>query len=203
MLNFSDACERNKHPILEVLTPLLINYHSVLEIGSYSGQHAFHFAQQLPHISWQLSDRAEGMEALYQNYSEVKLNNVLAPIALDVSNAQEWPKQKFDVVYSANTLHIMSAAHVKMLFENLPKVCHTNTLLAIYGPFNYHGNFSSESNQRFQQWLQDRDPLSGIRDFEWVNKLAENIGFKLQADIKMPANNQLLLWRMEKEMEKV
>lgn len=195
MLNFSESCERNKHPILAELTPLFEDSCSVLELGSYSGQHAFHFAKNLPHLSWQLSDRPVAIEALRHNYAQTRLGNVLAPIALDVSKAEHWPKQTFNAVYSANTLHIMSAEHVQMLFKNLPSVCQQNTLFVVYGPFNYQGNFTSESNEKFQQWLQDRDPLSGIRDFEWVNELAKMADFVLETDIKMPANNQLLVWR--------
>jgi hypothetical protein len=43
--------------------------------------------------------------------------------------------------------------------------------------------------------LRDRDPASGVRDFEAVNALAERAGLALQADPPMPANNQLLVWR--------
>ncbi|XQW85412.1 DUF938 domain-containing protein [Thalassotalea piscium] len=197
MLNFSDACERNKRPILEALSPLFTDCHSVLELGSHSGQHAFYFAQQLPHLSWQLSDRPVTLEALTHNHAQAKLANVFAPIALDVANEEHWPTKTFNAVYSANTLHIMSAEHVQSLFQHLPKVCDSNTLLVIYGPFNYQGQYTSESNEKFQQWLQDRDPLSGIRDFEWVNELAKAAGFVFEADIKMPANNQLLVWRMQ------
>lgn len=195
MLNYSDACERNKVAILAQLTTLFEDCCSVLELGSYSGQHAFHFAKNIPHLSWQLSDRPLAIEALSHNYAQTNLTNVLAPIALDVSKAEHWPKQQFDAIYSANTLHIMSAEHVNALFQNLPYVCQPNTLLVVYGPFNYQGKYTSESNREFQHWLQERDPVSGIRDFEWVNELAKAAGFVLEADIKMPANNQLLVWR--------
>ncbi|GHE89868.1 DUF938 domain-containing protein [Thalassotalea profundi] len=196
MLNFSESCERNKHPILAQLITLLSDCRSVLEIGSHSGQHAFHFAQHLPQLNWQLSDRALGIEALSHNQNQADLSNVLAPITLDVANPTDWPQQKYTAIYSANTLHIMSVDHVKAFFNNLPKVCQSNTILVIYGPFNYQGKYSSDSNETFEQWLKNRDPLSGIRDFEWVNELATAAGFLFEADIDMPANNQLLVWRM-------
>ena len=65
----------------------------------------------------------------------------------------------------------------------------------MYGPFRYQGKYTSESNARFDQWLQKRDPLSAIRSFEYVNKLASDQGLKLVQDIQMPANNQMLIWR--------
>jgi hypothetical protein len=68
-------------------------------------------------------------------------------------------------------------------------------VLAIYGPFNYDGAYTSASNARFDQWLLQRDPLSGIRDFETVNELAGEASFILQGDFAMPANNRLLVWR--------
>ena len=68
-------------------------------------------------------------------------------------------------------------------------------LLVLYGPFNYEGAFTSESNARFDLWLKNRDPQSGIRDFEAVCELAAQQELQLQDDIAMPANNRLLVWR--------
>jgi hypothetical protein len=65
--------------------------------------------------------------------------------------------------------------------------------VCIYGPFNYNGSFTSDSNANFDQWLRNRDPLSGIRDFEAVMALAESAGLKLLKDNAMPANNRLLV----------
>ncbi len=68
-------------------------------------------------------------------------------------------------------------------------------VLAVYGPFNYGGAFTSDSNAQFDQWLKARDPVSGIRDLEAVDALARGIGLRLEADHAMPANNRLLVWR--------
>jgi hypothetical protein len=68
-------------------------------------------------------------------------------------------------------------------------------LLAVYGPFNYGGAFTSDSNAQFDRWLKSRDPASGIRDFENVCVLARSHGFALERDVAMPANNRTLLWR--------
>jgi hypothetical protein len=66
-------------------------------------------------------------------------------------------------------------------------------LVCIYGPFNYNGAFTSDSNAQFDQWLKSRNPLSGIRDFEIVMLLATSMGLKLVNDFAMPANNRLLV----------
>jgi hypothetical protein len=67
--------------------------------------------------------------------------------------------------------------------------------LAIYGPFKYNGEFTSESNASFDQFLRQSDPGSGIRDFEWVNQLAGQQALYLQSDSSMPANNQCIIWQ--------
>ncbi len=101
----------------------------------------------------------------------------------------------FDAVFSANTLHIMSWPDVQKLFTGLDRVMANDAVLAIYGPFNYGGKFTSESNANFDVWLKQRSAASGIRDFEAVNTLAESIGLKLVVDHAMPANNRTLIWK--------
>jgi len=68
-------------------------------------------------------------------------------------------------------------------------------LLCVYGPFNYGGRFTAPSNAAFHAWLRQRDPGSGIRDFEAVDRLAAERGMKLVEDVEMPANNRTLVWR--------
>ncbi len=67
-------------------------------------------------------------------------------------------------------------------------------VLCLYGPFNYAGEFTSASNAEFDVWLKLRDALSGIRDFEAVDQLAQAQGFELMQDVAMPSNNRLLVW---------
>ena len=65
----------------------------------------------------------------------------------------------------------------------------------VYGPFNYNGDFTSDSNRAFDASLRARDPRMGIRDFEAVDALARGIGLESIDDIAMPANNRTLVWR--------
>lgn len=194
-LNYSPSCERNQDVILKQLLPILSSVSSVLEIGSYSGQHALHICSSLSDLSWQPSDQLSLIDDLNQNIQQHNIQNIKPAINLDVSNSRQWPETKFDLIFSANTLHIMSWQHVVEMFNNLPKCLNSQSYLCIYGPFKYNDRYTSASNADFQQWLQNRDPASGIRDFEKINKLAEGIGLTLLQDIAMPANNQLLIWK--------
>ena len=195
--HFSPSCERNKVPILNQLEKLLNKASTVLEIGSYSGQHGLFFTEHLPHITWQTSDTKHYLAGLEENIIEFGNSNCLAPIELDVNCKKHWPNSRFDVIFTANTLHIMSWQHVIALFENIGPVAKAGSLFIAYGPFNYNGQFSSESNAEFELWLKARDSESGIRDFERVNQLAMEAGFELVVDQTMPANNQLLTWRYQ------
>ena len=193
MLPFSDACERNKGPILAVLRAAFADRRRVVEIGSGTGQHAVHFARHLPHLVWQPTDRAEYLADLAARIAAEGPPNLLAPVELDVLQAR-WPPVHGDAVFSANTLHIMSWPAVEALFAGLPRVLEAAGVLAIYGPFKYGGQFTTPSNAAFDAMLRERDAHSGLRDFEAVNSLAETAGLTLQADHAMPSNNQLLLW---------
>lgn len=193
-LPFSQASENNKGPILEFLTDVLQASTSVLEIGGGTGQHAVFFAEQLPHLLWQSSDIPDYVATLSLRIQHAALPNVPAPLALDV-NDKPWRCDRYDAVFTANSLHIMPAESVAAFFAELPDHLNESARLIVYGPFKYNGEFTTESNARFDLWLKEQNPLSGVRDFEWINELAESAGLTLVADNAMPANNQLLVWR--------
>jgi hypothetical protein len=193
---YSPACDRNRDPILTVLREHFADRRRVLEIGSGTGQHAAYFARALPHLHWQASDVAENLADIRAWLDAEALPNTAAPLELDVNG--EWPAAVFDAAFSANTLHIMSWADVGRLFAGLNAVLATDATLAIYGPFNYGGRFTSESNAAFDRSLRARAAHMGIRDFEAVGGLAEAIGFRLVADVAMPANNRTLIWKRSK-----
>lgn len=196
---FSQACENNKGPILARLREVFTHPLTVWEIGSGSGQHACFFAEQLPHLTWQPTDRAENLPGIRLWVEEAMLPNLQRPVVLDV-NDPVWPCSAIDALFSANTLHIMSEAEVEILFRRLGGLLNPNAWVCIYGPFNYRGQFTSDSNARFEQWLKSQNPLSGIRDCEWICRLAQGAGLVLQADHAMPANNRLLVFRNGAEM---
>ena len=194
MQPISEACERNKEPILAVLREAFADRRRVVEIGAGTGQHAVHFARHLQQVAWQPTDRADWLEGLAARVAAEGPPNLLPPVELDVLR-ETWPAVSGDAVFSANTLHIMSWPAVAALFAGLGRILEQGGVLAVYGPFRYRGAFTTQSNAAFDAMLRERDPASGVRDFEAVNVLAEAAGLALQADHPMPANNQLLVWR--------
>jgi cyclopropane fatty-acyl-phospholipid synthase-like methyltransferase len=189
------SCERNRDPILDVLRVHFADRQNVLEIGSGTGQHAVHFAAALPQLLWQCSDRVENLPGIHLWLDEARLLNTPAPIELDVSGT--WPTQRYDAVFSANTLHIMGWDEVERLFDHLADITTGDAKLIVYGPFNYGGQYTSESNAAFDQWLQARGAHMRIRDAEAVDALADAAGFKLVDDIAMPANNRCRVWQRQ------
>jgi cyclopropane fatty-acyl-phospholipid synthase-like methyltransferase len=191
---YAPSCDRNRDPILEVIRQYLAEPATVLEIASGTGQHGLYFSKAMPHLSWQCSDLPANLPGIQIWLDEAGLNNMRAAIALDV-NQMQWPLENIDVIFTANSLHIMSWDSVKALFARAKALLQLNGQLIVYGPFNYNGEYSSESNQQFDQWLLNRDPQSAIRHFEDVCQLAEQAGLSLIQDHPMPANNRCIVWK--------
>lgn len=190
---YSESCEQNREPILAVLQPLLADSQTVLEIGSGTGQHAVYFASELPHLIWQSSDCSAYLPGIRSWLDEARLANTPDPLELDVT--KPWPQLSVDTVFSANTVHIMHWPMVEALFAGMGSLLPTGGQFLLYGPFNYNGSYSSDSNARFDIWLKARDPDSGIKDFERLDHLAQAAGLNFIRLYPMPANNQILHWQ--------
>lgn len=191
---YSESCEQNWRPILQVIQPILASTNGVLEIGSGTGQHAVVFASAMPQLIWHTSDRIDCHAGIKLWLKESRLRNVQQPIELDVA-ISKWPDMDIDAIFTANTVHIMHWPEVESLFEGIGKLLTSGNDFLIYGPFNYGGKFTSESNARFDNWLKERDPLSGIRNIEDLKLLADKVGLRLNNDYEMPANNRILHWQ--------
>jgi len=191
MLPFSEACERNKQPILEVLRMAFADRKQVVEIGSGTGQHAVHFAAQLSHLTWHPTEQLAYLPDLAARIKLEGSRNLRQPTVLDVKQTV-WPLRSVDAVYTANTLHIMGWAEVVAMFRGLDTLLTPDGVLCVYGPFRYGGRHTSDSNRDFDRMLQDRDPLSGLRDAAEVSALAARHGLRLRTDHDLPANNRLL-----------
>jgi len=191
---FSESSEQNKHVILNVLRDVFVQPGKVLEVGSGTGQHAVFFAEALSHLQWQPSDCEENLSGIQAWLDDEPQDNVLPLQALDVEQSV-WPVKDAQYIFSANTVHIMSWTAVQAFFTGLAETLNSEGVFALYGPFNYNGQYSSDSNARFDQWLKQRDPLSGIRDFDDLNRLAKQAGMEFVNDYKMPVNNRILVWK--------
>lgn len=194
MLPHSQAAENNKEPILAVLRDVFEGTRRVLEIASGTGQHAVHFGRGLPHLAWQPSDVAAALPGLAARLAREAPANVEPPLELDVGR-RPWPATGVDGVFAANCVHIIAWPRVEDLFTGVGAALAARGTLCLYGPFKYGGAFTTASNADFDVWLKSRDPASGIRDFEAIDTLARAQGLRLDRDVAMPANNQLLVWR--------
>lgn len=194
----SPAARRNKDAILEVLANELATSRSVLEIGSGTGQHAVHFAAALGHLVWQTSDLAANHPGINAWIDAAGLPNVVPPLVIDVLQSVEVAGD-FDAVFSANTAHIMSMAGVRRMFELAGRTLPTGGLFCLYGPFNVDGEFTSESNERFDRSLRAENADMGIRDLGHLDDLARNFRLERLRRYAMPANNMIVIWRKQEE----
>lgn len=193
-LPFSQACENNKQVILQVLQRHLQEGDRVLELAGGTGQHAVYFAENLPLLHWQSSDIPANVDILNLRIEAARLANLPSALTIDVDQP-DWSCNEPTAIFSANSLHIMSADSVENFFKGVGENLEAEGKLIIYGPFKYAGEFTTASNADFDLWLKDRNPVSGIRDFEWVDDLAAKASLRLVEDNAMPANNQCLVWQ--------
>jgi hypothetical protein len=79
---------------------------------------------------------------------------------------------------------------MQLVANNLPE----GGVFCQYGPYNFQGRYTSESNQGFDQRLSEQG-CGGIRDIEelilWAKPLV------LMETISMPANNFMLIWQKQ------
>jgi SAM-dependent methyltransferase len=190
-LPYAESAEQNKGVIFDAIRPYLKG--EVLEIGSGTGQHAVFCVSQVPDLRWQTSDLAVNLPGIGARIAASGLPNLAPPIELDVLGS--WPEHAYDMVYTANSFHIMDAAMVAACVGGVGRCLRPGGVFAVYGPFSYGGAYTSDSNARFDQMLRARDPGSGIRDFEWIAQLANEAELELLEDVEMPANNRTLIWQ--------
>lgn len=190
-LPYAQAAEQNKAAILQAIRPYLRG--KVLEIGSGTGQHAVYFASLLPEVYWQTSDLEPNLSGIRAWIENAGLANLPPPLLLDAMGA--WPESEFDAIYTANSFHIMNNSAVAECIAGCGVCLSAGGHLIVYGPFNYAGDFTSASNARFDAMLKAGDPGSGIKNFEWLDELAQSAGMALAIDIEMPANNRSLIWK--------
>ncbi len=193
-LTHSPAAERNRGPIGDVLLRWLAPDARVLEIGSGTGQHAAWLHSLAPGMTWQATDLPDHLDGIRARLA-ADAPTLPEPLALDVTAAGQWPEGPWDAVYTANTLHIMPWGHTPALLRRCAERVRPGGLLLIYGPFRDGERFDAESNRRFDQDLRRRDPAMGIRDVGKIRREAASSGWATEAEIAMPANNRILIFR--------
>ena len=193
-LPFSTAAENNKEVIAEQIGLNLSAPSRLLEVASGTGQHAEFCTEKLPHIVWQPSDVEIVESRLRERVVRCGRPTLLEPIVLNIDH---WPNLRpaYDGVFSANCIHIIPPHLLPKYVQGAAKSLKRGGLMMLYGPFKYGGEFTTESNRNFNQWLADRYDGAGIRDFETIDELAADNGLTFLSDQAMPANNQFIVWK--------
>ena len=191
---FAPAAERNRQPIVEVLSQVLPSSGTVLEVASGTGQHAAYFAEYLPGLSWQPSDpSSQARDSISAWVTDAERDNLAPPLALDV-RSHPWPINRADAVLCINMIHIAPWEAAVALFEGSSALLSPGQPLVTYGPYRLHGRHTAPSNEAFDQSLRSRDPSWGVRDVDDLTALAAQTSFQLKKRFEMPANNMTLVW---------
>jgi SAM-dependent methyltransferase len=189
------ATLRNRAPILAVLRPLLPAGGVVLEVASGSGEHAVFFAEGLPEVIWQPSDRdAESLASIEAHRAEAGLANLRAPLLVDAA-AEAWPIARAAAVVAINMIHIAPWAACEGLVRGAARILTEGGVLVLYGPYRVAGAPFAASNEDFDASLRARDPAWGVRALDDVTALAAAAGLVREAVIAMPANNHVVVFR--------
>ena len=189
------SCDRNQQCIFDVLQTIIIDSdRTLLEIGSGTGQHAVFMASQLPSIQWHTADLLENHNGIQLWLDEARLENLHGP-HLYQSGVTAFVDVNADIVFTANTFHIMAWEYVVKLIQQLGDNLRSGAKVLIYGPFNYDGDYTSASNASFDQWLKNEGDHRGIRHFEDVVQEMHNASLSLKQDISMPSNNRILIFQ--------
>jgi len=191
---YAISCDRNSEPILEVLKDYISDRQSLFEVGAGTGQHAVFMAPHFLNLNWTLADLEDRHAGIQQWLKDFPRSNVKGPVEYSIGDTKQ-SFSKFDTVFTANTIHIVSWNTCLQLFDDLATLPE-NGLFITYGAFNYGGEFTSESNERFNKWLLEKHPGGGgIKDFEKVSSELNERGFVLLNDHEMPANNRMLVFQ--------
>jgi SAM-dependent methyltransferase len=186
---FSPATARNRGPILDVLKRVLPQKGLIFEVASGTGEHAIHFARNLPEVTWQPSDPDSGARASIAAWiAAEKLPNVRAPLAFDVTSTP-WPVERADAVVCINMIHISPWSAAEALLRGAGRILPTGGVLFLYGPYKRDGRHTAPSNEAFDQDLRRRNAAWGVRDLADVEKVAFAGGLRLSQVVEMPANN--------------
>ena len=189
---YAPATERNREPILKILSEILPSGSKILEVASGTGEHAVYFASKLPSCHWIPSDvSSESRSSITAWKNDRALDNLSLPLSIDVTqdNWQQQVKTEIDGIVNINMIHIAPWQACLGLMEGAEQILPPSGILYLYGPYKREGKHTAVSNANFDRSLRDRNPQWGVRDLEQVIEAAANANLKLQQVIEMPANN--------------
>ncbi|XP_063076979.1 methyltransferase-like 26 B isoform X2 [Engraulis encrasicolus] len=200
----SPAADRNQDDILSVLAEVLEEQSHRelfgLELGSGTGQHVVHFAQELSYVTWQPSDIKEESRASIRAYIvATKVKRVLEPVHLDASEPwDKWaglPRCSCDVIVAINLFHVSSFKTAEGVFQGAGEILRHNGILMTYGPYAINGIIIPESNEELDRTLREKNPEWGLPDIDVLRQIAFSNGMRLERMIEMPESNKCLVFR--------
>ena len=192
---FAPSVQRNREDILGVLRDVLPEQGLVLEVASGSGEHAVYFAQGLPGVTWQPSDRDPQALASIRAWSEeAGLPNLRKPLELDVAG-EDWEIVRADAIVAINMVHISPWAACEGLISGAGRVLPPEGTLFLYGAYFRADRDTAPSNLEFDRSLRERDPRWGVRQLEKVVDTAAAAGLDLCSLVDMPNNNCSVVFR--------
>jgi hypothetical protein len=191
----SEACERNKAPILAVMKSILPDKLSIIELASGTGQHASFFTEKMPQWTWQPTDiKSESLDSIRAYQESSGRENLLPPKYLSVLD-DDTDIGKFEAAFCANLIHISPWPCCVGMFRLVERLLPGGSFFILYGPFFEDGVPPAESNLLFDQSLKETDSRWGIRDIKEVRFAAEKCHFELQSRHPMPAQNLILVFK--------
>lgn len=190
---YAPATQRNREPILKILSEVLPTRSNVLEVASGTGEHAIFFASQLESCRWIPSDvNALAEESIIAWKNACPVDNLELPLLIDVTQdnwQQEVEEHQINAIVNINMIHIAPWQACLGLMAGAAKILPEGGILYLYGPYKRNGEHTSLSNANFDRSLRDRDSLWGVRDLEAVIAAAATHNLNLHQVIAMPANN--------------
>ena len=195
MKRHAPAAGRNREPIAAVLTEELPPSGLVLEVASVTGEHAVHFARTFPHLRWQPSDPDPAARDSIETWREDEgLANVVPPLDLNAADTA-WPLAQAAAVLCINMAHISPISATEGLVAGAAGLLELGAPLILYGPWLEADVETAPSNLAFDADLKSRCPEWGLRQVEWLDRIAAGAGFRRTRRVAMPANNLILVYR--------
>ncbi|MBW4429073.1 MAG: DUF938 domain-containing protein [Nostoc desertorum CM1-VF14] len=209
---YAPATDRNREPILEVLSQVLPGNGTILEIASGTGEHAVFFASRLRDCMWLPTDIDPQRRASIIAWTEhFKCNNIYPPLELDVREPV-WAVEEGAVTQWLNTSPIIAIVNINMihispwsaclgLMAGAARILKAGGILYLYGPFKQGGEHTAPSNAAFDKSLRAQNPEWGIRNLDDVVAVASAQNFILKQTYQMPANNLSVVFQRSANLE--
>jgi hypothetical protein len=190
---YAPATQRNRDYLLAILQRVLPTSGTLLEIASGSGEHAAFFGPHFPQLQIQPTDvDAEARASIDAWCGDI--GNVHPALVLDAA-VWPWPIDAADAILCVNMIHIAPPEACEGLLQGASNILPPGAPLLLYGPYRENGVHTADSNARFDQDLQRRDPRWGVRDLDAVLTRAAELGLTHEETITMPANNRTVILR--------